>query len=187
MSDPGQVVNEILELFRRRGGSEYGGENVTQLEHALQCAALAQAEQAEDTLVAAALLHDVGHLLHDLDDDAPDRGVDDLHENLGAAWLKNRAPAAVSEPVRLHVDAKRYLCASEPAYYDTLSEPSRVSLRLQGGPMTAEQRAEFERNPFWRDGLRLRRWDDEAKVVDAVTPSLEDLRESLVRALGERA
>jgi phosphonate degradation associated HDIG domain protein len=182
-SDSTTTVEAIFALFAERGGSEYGGESVTQLEHALQCAAQARAEGAPDTLVTAAVLHDIGHLLHDLPNDAPDQGVDDVHEQLGAAWLAACAPAAVVEPVRLHVDAKRYLCAVDSGYLARLSEPSRVSLGLQGGPMTPAEIAVFEENPHWRAAVRLRRWDDEAKVIGAVTPSLEDLRGALETSL----
>ena len=178
-----QIVDEIFSLFADRGDSEYGGENVTQIEHALQCAALATAEGASDSLVTAALLHDMGHLLHDLPDDAPDHGIDDVHERLGAAWLAKRAPASVVEPVRLHVEAKRYLCAVDSAYFGRLSNSSRVSLELQGGPMSASEVNAFESNPHWQDAVRLRRWDDEAKIVGAVTPSLEQLRGKIQSSL----
>ncbi len=152
---------------------------MTQEEHALQCAELAIAADAPDTLIAAALLHDIGHLLHDLPSDAPERGIDDLHEALGGRWLETRFVAAVTEPVRLHVDAKRYLCAMEPAYEAALSEPSRVSLALQGGPFTQVEVAAFEENPFWQDALRLRRWDDTGKVDGLVTRCVADFADVL--------
>ena len=152
---------------------------MTQEEHALQCAELAIAADAPDTLIAAALLHDIGHLLHDLPSDAPERGIDDLHEALGGRWLETRFVPAVTEPVRLHVDAKRYLCATEPAYEAALSEPSRVSLALQGGPFTQVEIAAFEENPFWQDALRLRRWDDTGKVDGLVTRCVADFADVL--------
>ena len=127
----------VIDLFATHGSSEYGGENVTQEEHALQCAELAAADGAPATLVAAALLHDIGHLLHDLPADAPERGIDDLHEALGGRWLESRFVPAVTEPVRMHVAAKRYLATMEPGYFERLSEASVLSLRLQGGPMSA--------------------------------------------------
>lgn len=176
-------TTEALDLFRRKGDSEYGGEAVTQLEHGLQAAAAAIRDGADHPLVAAALLHDVGHLLHDLPDDAPEQGVDDLHEQIGAEWLAARFIPATAEPARLHVAAKRYLCATDPSYAAELSEPSQLSLRLQGGPMSPAEVAEFESLPFAQDAVRLRRWDDEAKVPDAPTPSLEDLAPSLRAAV----
>ena len=169
-----KTAEEIIDLFRERGDSEYGGEAVTQLEHALQAAQLAQQENAHAELVVAALLHDVGHLLHDLPDDAPDTGVDDHHENSGFHFLKSLFPPSVVEPVRMHVDAKRYLCAIDAEYMESLSEPSKVSLRLQGGPMNQQEIEEFERNEFLDDAVRLRRWDDQAKIVGLETPALSD-------------
>lgn len=169
----------VIQLFALHGASEYGGENVTQEEHALQCAELAAAADAPATLIAAALLHDIGHLLHDLPAYAPERGIDDLHEALGGHWLESRFVPAITEPVRLHVAAKRYLCATEPAYEAALSEPSRVSLGLQGGPFTPDEVADFEMNPFWRDALQLRRWDDTGKVDGLETRSVADFADVL--------
>lgn len=166
------VVESILQLFEARGDSEYGGEAVTQLEHALQAASLAEQEQATPELIVAALLHDVGHLLHDLPDDAPDDGIDDHHENAASNFLRRCFPQAVTEPIRLHVAAKRYLSAVEPEYVQTLSEPSIVSLQLQGGAMSPAEVDQFEANPFAQDAVRLRRWDDAAKVSNLPTPPL---------------
>lgn len=167
-----RVEDEVTRLFEQAGGSQYGGEAVTQLEHGLQAAFLAEEEGAPSDLIVAALLHDIGHLLHNLPDDAPDQGVDDLHEDLGAAWIEGRFPPSVLEPVRLHVEAKRYLCAVEPGYLESLSEPSRVSLFLQGGPMSEEECEEFRRGEFFDYSIRLRRWDDEAKIAGLETPPL---------------
>ncbi len=125
-----------------------------------------------DALVVAALLHDIGHLLHDLPEDAPDAGIDDRHETSGHHYLKEHFGPEVTEPVRLHVAAKRYLCAVDPSYQGQLSEPSLVSLRLQGGHMSEEELNAFRASPFWQDAVQLRHWDDEAKVVDLETPSL---------------
>jgi phosphonate degradation associated HDIG domain protein len=163
----------ILRPLVEWGDSAYGGEEVSQREHALQAAALARRDGAGASLIAAALLHDVGHLLHDLPDDAPDRGVDDTHETLAARWLSRWFGPEVVEPVRLHVDAKRYLCAVEPEYLRRLSEPSVVSLRLQGGPMTADEVRAFRESARLADAVTLRRWDDEAKAPDLVVPGLE--------------
>lgn len=174
-------VSSVVDLLERKGGSQYGGEAVTQLEHALQAAALAEAEGATPELIAAALLHDVGHLLHDLPDDAPDDGVDDHHENSSAAYLRPVFPDRVTEPIRLHVAAKRYLCATDPGYFGRLSPPSVVSLGLQGGPMTPAEVATFEKNPSYADAVRLRHWDDTAKVAGLVTPPLSHYAEYLKR------
>lgn len=166
-------VQEIRGLFEHGGASLYGGEAVTQLEHALQAAALAEAEEAGPELIVAALLHDIGHLLHDLPDDAPDHGVDDVHEALAGDWLAGQFGPGVTEPIRLHVDAKRYLCAVEPTYQTSLSACSLQSLMLQGGPFSVEQSREFEQHPYFDQGVRLRHWDDLAKVPGLETPTLE--------------
>ena len=167
------TIDDCLNLLRERGDSEYGGESVTQLEHALQCALLAEQEGASSELITAALLHDVGHLLHALPDDAPDSGIDDAHEELGCRYLTQLFGDAVTEPIRLHVSAKRYLCATSAGYRARLSEPSVVSLHLQGGPMPADEVAAFDQNPFAFDAVRLRRWDDTAKVSRLPTPPLK--------------
>jgi phosphonate degradation associated HDIG domain protein len=178
-------VNEILDLFRRRGESAYFGEAVSQAEHALQAADLATREGATDALIAAALLHDIGHLLHDEGEHVAERGVDARHEARGEAWLQSRFGPEVTEPVRLHVAAKRYLCAVDPAYVDALSPASVRSLELQGGPMRADEVTAFEQNPHFRAAVRLRRWDDAAKVPDLAVPGLDAYRERLAAAMRE--
>jgi len=172
----------ILELFARSGDSQYGHEAVSQREHALQAAWFAERAGAPPALIAAALLHDVGHLLHDLAEDAPEQGIDDRHEELAAQWLAERFGPEVVEPVRLHVAAKRYLCTTDPEYDRLLSPPSRLSLRLQGGPMTPEETAAFESGPHGRAAIDLRRWDDAAKVPGLPTPGLEHFAPALTAA-----
>ena len=167
------IVQEISELFSTRGDSEYGGEAVTQLEHALQSALLAEDAKAPESLVVAALLHDIGHLLHELPSDAPKHGIDDHHEASGYKFLQSHFSAAVSEPVRLHVAAKRYLCTVEDDYLSQLSEPSLLSFQLQGGKMSVGELDEFRRSPHWEAALELRRWDDLAKVQGRVTAPIE--------------
>lgn len=167
------TTRTIVALFKERGSSQYGHEAVTQLQHALQAARLAEAEGADAELIVAALLHDVGHLLHDLPEEAPDQGIDDRHEVLGERWLEKHFSARVVEPVRLHVDAKRYLCAAEAGYLEILSAPSRQSLMLQGGPMNASEVAEFRSHPHYERAVRLRRWDDLAKDPSLRTPPIE--------------
>jgi len=175
------IVTEIERLFAARGDSEYGGEAVSQREHALQAAAAAVADGADEPLVAAALLHDVGHLLHDLPADAPEAGIDDHHENSAARFLAAHFGPEVCEPVRLHVAAKRYLTAVEPDYLAKLSGPSVTSLMLQGGPMRAAEQEAFRANPHWQAAVRLRRYDEAAKVAGAATPSLADFLPLLAR------
>jgi phosphonate degradation associated HDIG domain protein len=173
------IVQKIITLFNDQGDSEYGGEPVTQGEHALQAAHLALTEGAASSLVSASLLHDIGHLLHALPDDAPEQGIDDLHEELGNRFLIKYFTPAVSEPVHLHVAAKRYLCAVEPAYFALLSEPSVISLHLQGGPMTAEECQTFESNPYYQDAIQLRRYDDMAKIPNLSVQPIEFYAELL--------
>jgi phosphonate degradation associated HDIG domain protein len=176
-------VDEVLELLRRHGADLYD-EEIFQLAHAEQTAALASAAGATDSLVAASLLHDVGHLLEVAErQGARDRTTDQRHEARGSAWLAGLFPPAVTAPIVLHVRAKRYLCAVDPTYTSVLSPGSVASLERQGGPMDAAEVAAFEANPGWEDAVALRRWDDHAKVPDlAVTPATayRALLESLV-------
>jgi gamma-butyrobetaine dioxygenase len=159
-------VDEVLDLLEGHGAVLYD-EEIFQLAHAEQTAALAKAAGAPDTLVAAALLHDVGHLLELVERQGPrDRTTDQRHEARGSAWLAGLFPPAVTAPVALHVRAKRYLCAVDPSYHQILSPGSVASLERQGGPMDAAEVTAFEANPGWEDAVALRRWDDEAKVPD---------------------
>jgi phosphonate degradation associated HDIG domain protein len=177
------VVDEIVRLFKERGDSAYGREAVSQREHALQAAHLARKAGSSPALVVAALLHDVGHMLHDLPDDAPDHGLDDRHEELAARWLAARFGPDVVEPARLHVQAKRFLCADEPGYLDRLSEPSRISLRLQGGPMSPEEAEQYRSSPHAAAALVLRLCDDSAKEPGLVVPGVDDYIPWIERAL----
>ncbi|APV51886.1 phosphohydrolase [Betaproteobacteria bacterium GR16-43] len=163
---------DIEKLFRDHGNLEYSGEGVTQLEHALQCAQLAESEGASDALVAAAFLHDLGHLLNPQGETPTARGIDDQHQYFAIPFIRPLFPPAVIEPIRLHVDAKRALCALEPGYYDALSEDSKRSLALQGGTYAPGEAEAFAAKPYARDAMRLRRWDDAAKVRGRETPPL---------------
>ena len=167
------MVQKIVDLFNEKGHSLYGGEAVTQMEHALQAASYARKNNASDALITASLLHDIGHLLHALPDDAPDFGVDDLHEELAALFLEKYFIKEVVEPAKLHVQAKRYLCFVDAGYYNTLSEPSRQSLALQGGIMNAEEAAEFEKFENYKEAVLLRTWDDLAKDPTMQTDLIE--------------
>jgi phosphonate degradation associated HDIG domain protein len=176
------VIDTIFERFGAFGAETYLGEPVTLSEHMLQTAAAAERDGAGDDLVAAALLHDFGHLVA-ADDTAADRGIDTEHEELGWSFLSAHFPPAVVEPVRMHVAAKRYLCAVEPGYLDVLSSASRLSLDLQGGPMDAAEAAAFADSPFADAACSLRRYDDEAKDPRRETPPLEHYRDLLTRVL----
>ncbi|HUK08888.1 MAG TPA: HD domain-containing protein [Stellaceae bacterium] len=176
-------VDEVSELFLGGGGRQYGGEAVTQLAHALQCALTAETEHASPALITAALLHDIGHLTHRLGPRPAARGIDDRHEQGGADYLASRFEPAVSEPVRLHVDAKRYLCAVEPGYFASLSPESVRSLELQGGVFSTAEAEEFIRRPFAADAVRLRRWDEQAKIKGLKTPDLAHFKIYLAKCL----
>jgi phosphonate degradation associated HDIG domain protein len=177
-----KVTDEILEIFGQRGADAYFGECVSMTEHALQAAYFAKGAGGPPPLVVAALLHDIGHLVEDVPDDIEDWVDDAHHENVGSAWLAVRFPAAVYEPVRLHVPAKRYLCATDAGYLSRLSSASVVTLKLQGGPMSAAEIARFEAEPHHRDAVSVRRWDDQGKIAALATPGLRDYRE-LIEAL----
>ena len=174
-------VADVLALFDGWGRDRYD-EEISQLDHALQTAALAAAAGASDELVTAALLHDVGHLLELRDGGAADRATVDLgHEGRGARWLAPVFPPAVTGPIALHVAAKRYRCAVEPAYHDGLSAGSTASLVRQGGPMAPAEVEAFERKPAHDDAVRLRGWDDRGKVDGLCIPGLDAYRPLLER------
>jgi len=170
-----EAINEIFRQFRDRGHRAYG-EDVTEEQHALQCAALAQRQGEEPAVIAACLLHDFGHLLHDLGEDIADRGVDARHEHVGANRLSAWFGSAVVEPIRLHAASKRYLCWKDPGYYAGLSGASQQSLALQGGVMTDQEAHAFEANPHFDRAVRVRRYDDQGKDPEMVTPRLEEYR-----------
>jgi phosphonate degradation associated HDIG domain protein len=174
------ALGQIRAAFARRGIETYG-EGVSQLEHALQCAACAERDGASAALIAATLLHDIGHLIHDLPVDIADQGIDAQHESLGSAFLSQYFGPDVTEPVRLHVAAKRYLATTEAGYFDLLSPASVQSLRLQGDLMKADETARFAGELYAEDAIKLRRWDDEGKIVGAKTPDLAHF-ERYVRA-----
>ncbi|HTT58462.1 MAG TPA: HD domain-containing protein [Acidimicrobiales bacterium] len=168
-------TSDLFDLFEAQGHEPYG-ESVTQIEHALQCAALARDEHASDAMIVAALFHDVGHLVvgaHNEADFAIDE-VDDDHERVGARVLAPLFGPAVAQPVSLHVTAKRWRCTREPAYYDRLSEASKLSLKAQGGLLSEEECLRFEEHPGFPDALALRTWDDEGKVVGRDVGTLDD-------------
>lgn len=166
------TLDDIQALFDARGHEQYSGEPVTQLQHALQTAAQAEAEGADDELVTAALLHDLGHLVRDLGETPTLRGVDDLHQFMAVPVLRGLFSERVLGAIQGHVDAKRYLCATRPDYHASLSADSQRSLVLQGGIFDAAQAEAFIARPGAADAVRLRLWDDLAKDADRQTPDL---------------
>ncbi len=179
---PITTVDHVFELLATGGGTAYFGEPVTVLEHSLQAAWFVQRSNASAALVAAALLHDLGHLMHSAGEDVAQRGLDTRHEELGAEALDGHLPDSVLDPIRMHVAAKRYLCFAEPDYLAGLSPASLESLGLQGGPMTASEAEGFLALPHAREAVSLRRADDSAKVPGLSTLGLESYR-ALVTAL----
>jgi len=178
-----QKIDALFSYMEDRGQSFYD-EVVTQLEHALQCAALAQQSDASPTLITGALLHDIGHIVLD-EHNAREAflNTDLTHEEVGAQYMEPFFPEAVTTPIRLHVPAKRYLCTTDPSYWDGLSDASKRSLKLQGGNMSDKERKAFEQIPYFEDGLILRRWDDLAKVKGLEIAGLETYREVVQQCL----
>jgi phosphonate degradation associated HDIG domain protein len=165
-------MNRIETLFHSWGDIQYSGEGVSQLEHALQTAMLALEAEASTELITAALLHDIGHLLNKKGETPSAHGIDDQHQFFAAHFLKEIFPASVCSPIRLHVDAKRALCALDHAYYEKLSEDSKRSLTLQGGIFNDSQLDTFLNTPYSKEAIELRRWDDLAKISGKKTLSL---------------
>ena len=165
-------IKEIRNLFDQRGHLAYG-EGVSELQHALQAASLALKDNAPNNLIVAALLHDIGHLLHELPENVAEQGIDGHHERIGEKWLENYFGPEISQPVRLHVAAKRYQCTVNPDYLAQLSPASLNSFTLQGDKMNGDEVSAFEKNPFFKNALQLRTWDDNAKDPEMETPLLE--------------
>ncbi len=177
------TLETLFDRLATRGTGAYGLSDVNQLEHALQSAALAAAENRGDGFTIAALFHDVGHLVADEDVDLAAQGIDDRHEEASADVLLPLFGPEVAEPVRLHVASKRYLCTVEPDYYGKLSADSVQSLKLQGGLMSEDEVRAFEALPGHEHGVALRRIDDAAKVPGLDVPPLDSYRETARRAL----
>lgn len=182
---PDAMLDLLSDLLVRRGGETYLGEAVTMQTHMLQSACLAETDGASDALIAASLLHDIGHIAGGAGPDDAAQGIDLVHEAEGARLLSALFPPVVVACVRLHVAAKRYLCATDAAYGAALSPASVASLRLQGGAMRPAELAAFRGLPFSAEALRVRRWDDAAKVPGAPTPPLAHYLPLLRRVLAE--
>lgn len=181
-----QIVDYLFSLYRQHGNLEYG-ERVTITEHCFQCAVFAERAGADETMIATALLHDIGHFVHGMDEDIAERGIDGCHEEAGAAVLTKWFGPAVSEPVRLHVPAKRYLCTVDSGYFDTLSEASVLSLQVQGGPFSRAECDTFEQNPWYQRAVELRRFDELGKEPGMQTPDYEYYRPMIERLISDPA
>jgi phosphonate degradation associated HDIG domain protein len=181
MTDP--RLQRIAELLTLKADGAYGLHEITQRQHALQSAWLAERQGCPEPLIVASLLHDIGHMVHDLGENPAEAGVDDRHEALGHAFLVGWFGPEVTEPVRLHVAAKRYLCATEADYFAKLSPDSVLSLSLQGGPMSAEEVAAFEALPEHAAAVQLRRFDEAAKVKGLETPPVAHFLPHVARCL----
>lgn len=178
-------ISEIVQLLNSRATTWYGQEAVSQLEHALQCASLAEKSNESSETVVSALLHDLGHMVSpdrpsDMPMDTPP-SKDDLHQFIALPFLRGLFPDSVLEPIKLHVDAKRYLCAVDSSYWASLSPASKHSLELQGGVFNEQQLRAFEELPYYAQAVRLRRYDDLAKVPGHHTPDLAHYEHLMVR------
>lgn len=180
------IVDFIADIIERRGSDSYLGEEVTMSQHMLQTAHNAEAAHADDELIAAALLHDIGHYTSEFPSHAAKQGIDNRHEAAGARIVAPYFPERVTECVRYHVPAKRYLCAVDDTYFGQLSDASVLSLKLQGGPMTTDEVSEFEKHPHLDAIVQVRRWDDAGKVRGATTREFNDYRPLLQRVVDSR-
>lgn len=183
---PDNLVDRLEALFAAIVRESYLGESVTIGDHMLQCAALAEAEGAPGALVAAALLHDVGYYLDPAPDADNEARPSKRHDTAAGRALAPLLPAATVEPIRLHVEAKRYLCAVEPSYHDRLSEASKHTMRLQGGVLSQAEAAAFGAGPFAAEAVRVRRWDEAGKAPGAAVPGFAHYRSLLERLVAER-
>ncbi len=177
-----ESLEDVLSTYNQFGHRKYG-ESVTELQHALQCATFAEQAGEKPVVVAACLLHDYGHLCHNLGEDVADHGIDARHENIGANLLSGLFDNEIVEAARLHVAAKRYLCWKESEYLESLSAASQKSLELQGGPMNDQEAQAFECHPYYETAIRVRRYDDLGKMADMKTPDLESYRSLLASFL----
>jgi phosphonate degradation associated HDIG domain protein len=169
------ATEHVIRLFEQRGQGRYGSEQVSQLQHALQCAVFAKRQGAGSAMIVAALLHDLGHIIdHQAMPESDDQNLDDAHEQRAYLWIKSNFGKSVADPVRLHVAAKRYLCTVEPEYLTKLSPASLKSFHDQGGLMSQSQIDDFRDEPFAFEAVELRRWDDLAKDPTMQTPTIED-------------
>jgi phosphonate degradation associated HDIG domain protein len=180
-----EITDEIMNLYKKHGGAEYAGERVSQLEHMVQAAQLAEAQGFDEEVVLAAFLHDIGHISEAAkgDNEMDGFGIKD-HEELGAEFLRGKGfSKKIARLVESHVEAKRYLTYKDAAYYANLSDASKRTLEYQGGPMTAEEAAAFEQYPLFSLIIRMRNWDEQAKIEHQPLPDLQHYREMMLHHL----
>ena len=180
-----EITDEIMSLYQEHGGAEYAGEKVTQLEHMAQAAQLAEAQGYDEEVVLAAFLHDIGHISEAAkgDNEMDGFGIKD-HEELGAEFLREKGfSKKIARLVESHVEAKRYLTFKDPAYYANLSEASKRTLEYQGGPMTEEEASAFEQYPLFNLIIRMRNWDEQAKIEHQPLPDLQRYRQMMLHHL----
>ncbi|MFM1876665.1 MAG: hypothetical protein RL266_2402 [Bacteroidota bacterium] len=179
------AVNEVFELFEKHGNADYIGEAISQLEHACQAAQLAESEGFDNEVILAALFHDIGHLC-EMNGEQPNMGGYGVmeHEKLGADFLRKRGfSETVAKLVQSHVEAKRYLCFTDPEYFGKLSDASKQTLVYQGGPMNVQEATSFEADPLCKTIIRMRHWDEMAKEVDVPLPDMEHFKQMAVEHL----
>jgi phosphonate degradation associated HDIG domain protein len=180
-----KTTDEIMGLYESYGGAEYAGEKVSQLEHMVQAAQLAEAQGFDEEVILAAFLHDIGHISEAArgDNEMDGFGIKD-HEELGAEFLREKGfSKKIARLVESHVEAKRYLTIKDPAYYAQLSEASKKTLEYQGGPMSEEEAAAFEQYPLFDLIIRMRKWDEEAKIENQPLPDLRHYRRMMLHHL----
>ena len=177
------IVDFIADIFARRGAESYLGERVTMSQHMLQAARLAEEAGATEPVIVSALLHDIGHYTNEFPEDALAQGTDNLHEEAGARVLAPFFPREVTDPILHHVAAKRYLCATDPAYFGKLSEASVHTLNLQGGPMDEAEVAAFSKEPNLDAILQVRVWDDQGKDPTIETPPFDHYAPMVARVV----
>src|SRR5215469_14670815 len=186
-----KITNEIMDLYAGYGGAEYAGEKVTQLEHMVQSAQLAEEQGYDEEVILAAFLHDIGHISASANGNgsaSPSQAMDGFgikdHEELGAEFLREKGfSKKIVRLVESHVEAKRYLTVKDPAYYARLSEASKKTLEFQGGPMTTEEAAAFEQYPLFPLIIQMRKWDEQAKIEHKPLPDLQHYRRMILRHL----
>jgi predicted HD phosphohydrolase len=177
------ALTDLVDIYTDRATGQYGLALINQLAHAVQSAHHARAQCLSSSVVAAALLHDIGHMVHQLGEHPAAQGIDDQHEMIGANWLARYFEEDVTEPIRLHVAAKRYLCTVETDYFSKLSKDSIESLVLQGGQMSEAELKTFQASPYWQDAVALRRIDEMAKDPKGPMPHFEEFTKELLSSM----